>query len=336
MKYTVSVLQRYGSKTANNQQLLTSVALFIPLLVSGASFGNHNKRDQSLVQGRLDHVVRSSSGDLYMSDEISTGLIRRKDVSRKGQRAAAVQERRSLQARDTLLGSANSFGPRSELITRRQNASKRDVLRKNLSRRQQRMRELINRAAQFDDLFERGQVAKRSLVYRSPKDKKPKESKEEKNIDGAKKLLTDDLASEKKAQDKAAANAVKGVDKAESKAQKDDAKEEKKEQKDEAKANKGLEKAEANAAKDDKDKGKPGKAGKAYNKAEDKLKKAEEGVDKTESNGQNAIKKINSKEDKDISKTGQKLDKADTKAHTDQFGATGARLAKSHPSAWQK
>ncbi|MCJ1387579.1 hypothetical protein MMC18_000422 [Xylographa bjoerkii] len=324
--------------------LLAGVALLAPLFVSAASIGNHDKRDGgSVLEGRLDRVVRSADGAQYVSTDIPTSLARRQNAVRRAQSAAIVEKRRSLQPRDASPKSAANSESYSEFTARRRNAAKRAVLRSNLSRRHQMKRDLRPRAAQHSDLFERdilsnidSVVARRRLVSRIPKDKKPKESKEQKEIDGAKKTLTDDLASEKKAQDKAAANAVKGVDKSESKAEKDAAKEEKKEQKSEAKADKGLEKAQANAAKEEKDKGKSGKAGKAYNKAENDLKKAEGGVDKTKANGANAIKNVDSKEDKDISKTGQKLDKAETKAHTDQFGATGARLAKSHPTAWQK
>ncbi|MCJ1411230.1 hypothetical protein MMC19_005318 [Ptychographa xylographoides] len=177
-------------------------------------------------------------------------------------------------------------------------------------------------------------TSKRQIVMRSPSPKK--ESKEQKQIDGAKKTLTDDLASEKKAQDKAAANALKGVDKAQSDAQKQTAKEEKGAAKATAKAEKGEQKAEADLTKTEKDKGKPGKAGKSYEKAEANEKKAEANVDKTKTNDAANKAKIGQKEDKSIAKTGQNLDKADTKAHTDQFGDKGARLAKSHPSAWQK
>ncbi|MCJ1380266.1 hypothetical protein MMC17_003369 [Xylographa soralifera] len=323
--------------------LFTSFALLLPLLVSGASIGNRDRRDQGLVQGRLDRVVRSASGTPYTITDIPINLTRRKNAVRREQSVAAVRERRSLQSRDALPGSSTSIKSHSQVMLRRRNAAKRAVLQNKLSSRQQLKQELRNRAARYGDAHERDLAAKidssalkRSLVSRSPKDKKPKESKEEKKIDGAKKTLTDDLASEKKAQDKAAASAVKGVDKAESKADKSVAKEEKKEQKSEAKATKGLEKAEANEAKEEKDKGKPGKAGKAYDKAENNLKKAEGGLDKTKANGADSIKKVNDKEDKDISKTGQKLDKAQTKAHDDQFGAAGGRLAKSHPTAWQK
>ena len=311
--------------------------------MSGASIKNLNRRDQGLVQGRLDRVVRSANSAPYTSSDIPIYLTRRKNAARQEPGVAVIHERGPLQRRDASPGSSSSTLLRSQSTARRRNAAKRAVIQNKLSRRQHLMQKLRNRAAKHDDALERDLAAnidsfatKRGLVSRSPKDKKPKESKEQKKIDGAKKTLTDDLASEKKAQDKAAANAVKDVNKAEGKAGKAAAKEGKNEQKSEAKATKGLEKAQASAAKEEKDKGKPGKAGKAYAKAEKNLQKAEGDVDKTKAKGADSIKKINDKEDKDISKTGQKLDKAQTKAHTDQFGATGSRLAKSHPSAWQK
>ncbi|MCJ1397458.1 hypothetical protein MMC11_000651 [Xylographa trunciseda] len=313
-----------------------SFALLVPLLTSGASI-----RDRDLVQGRLDRVVRSANGAPYISTDRSILLARRQSVIRRDPKAAAVPGRGSFQARDAFPEPPSSIRPHSQVTARRRNAAKRAVFWNKLSSLQQMKRELKNRAARSGDVLARdvapkidSVASKRSLLSRSPK--KPKESKEEKQIDSAKKTLTDDLASEKKAQDKAAANAVKGVGKAESQAEKDASKEAKNEQKGEANADKGLEKAKANEAKEEKDKGKPGKAGKAYEKAEGNLKKAEEGVDKTKAKGADSIKNINDKENKEISKTGAALDKAETKAHTDQFGANGARLAKSHPSAWQK
>ncbi|MCJ1281885.1 hypothetical protein MMC26_001208 [Xylographa opegraphella] len=323
--------------------LTASLALLVPLLASGASLGNYDRRDQGLVQGRIDRVAQSANGAPYTSTDIPVHLTPRRDAVRREQIVAAIHERGSLQRQGIFPGSSSGIGLRSQTTDRRRNVARRAVPQNRLIRRQQLNQELRHRAARSNNLLERDLAAEihssateRRLLSRSPKDKKPKISKEQKKINAAAKTLKDDLASEKKAQDKAAAKAVKDVGKAQGKAEKDAAKAAKKQQKSEAKANKGLEKAKANAAKEEKDKGKPGKAGKAYAKAENNLKKAQGGVEKTKAKGADTVKKINDKENKAISKTGQKLDKAQTKAHTDQFGAAGSRLAKSHPSAWQK
>ena len=170
----------------------------------------------------------------------------------------------------------------------------------------------------------------------SPQKNKPKETKQQKEVDKASKLLHDDLAKEKKAQDKAAAKSLKSLHKAENKAQKGVTKENKHEQKEIAKDQRKINKAKANLAKVEAGKGKSGKAGKAYAKAEGKLEKAEKNLAKQQAHGTKKLKDIDDKENKSIDKAGKKLDKEETKAHTDQFGKNGARIAKSHPTAWQK
>ena len=193
--------------------------------------------------------------------------------------------------------------------------------------------ELLGRSQQI----ELGRMARRGhFDPRTAKDHKPKETKQQKEIDGAHKLLNDDLAKERKAQDKAAAKGLKSLDKAQTKAQKSTASELKHEQKHESQDQQKIDKAQSNLAKVEADKGKPGKAGKKYAKAEQKLEKANGNLAKQKSQGTSKLKGINDKEDKSINKAGQKLDKDDKKAHSDQFGSKGARIAKEHPTAWQK
>ena len=198
-------------------------------------------------------------------------------------------------------------------------------------------------SVQDSELFGRGQQIEFSRMARrghfdprTAKGHKPKETKQQKEIDGAHKLLNDDLAKEKKAQDKAAAKSLKSLDKAQSKAQKSTASELKHEQKHESKDQQKIDKAQSDLAKVEADKGKPGKAGKKYAKAEQKLEKADGNLAKQKSQGTSKLNSINDKEDKSIKKAGQKLDKDDKKAHSDQFGSKGARIAKEHPTAWQK
>ncbi|MCJ1477760.1 hypothetical protein MMC13_006433 [Lambiella insularis] len=314
--------------------ILASFALLLPVLVSSASFDSHDRRSEDILSGQFDRIARSTNQILFLGADSPAHLSRRHNGQLFTGRAPSRRRVRSLVSDSTLEVPA---------LTRR-SVVQSPLLRKNAVDRQQRRREAVDGRAVQGQILLSGDVAaesshkaiKRRLVSRSPKEKKPKESKEQKAIDGAKKTLEKDLAAEKKNQDKAAANAQKDIAKAESKQQKDTAKENKNQVKAEGKAEANAKKAQAELQKEEKDKGKGGKAGKAYAKAEGNAKKAEQGVEKTKAKGTDNIGKINAKENKDLAKTGAKLDKDEKKAHDDQFGSAGGRLAKSHPNAWQK
>ena len=181
-----------------------------------------------------------------------------------------------------------------------------------------------------------GPAAEKRHMLRPRRHKGPKISKEQKQINNAKKLLNDDLARETKDQDKAAANALKSVNNAQSSAEKAAAHELSNQRKYRGKDQQNIDRAKADLAKVANDKGKPGKAGKAYAKALAKEQHSENDMAKLVALGNSKMAGINNNENGALAKAQSKLSKAETKAHTDQFGDKGARLAKEHPSAWQK
>ena len=229
--------------------------------------------------------------------------------------------------------------------------TKEDLHQNSLHRRQGLKRTPLNQwYVQNSEILGRGQTMEFGamgrkgdrLDSRSPKHHKshhanqPTQTSQQKKVDAARKLLNDDLAKEKKAQDKAAAKALKSVNKAQGKAQKSTAKELKHEQKEAAKDQARIDKAKAKLAKEEANKGKKGKAGKAYAKAEKNYEKANGEMAKHHSDDAKKMQGIDGKETSSIDKAGTKLAKGQKKAHTDQFGDKGARIAREHPTAWQR
>lgn len=308
--------------------------MLLPALINGASFDSHNRRSEDLLGGHLDWVARSTDQVSFLGANIPARLSRRHN----GQLFTGVAPPRRRSA-SSVSGSTLEMPGLA-----RRNAAQSPLIRRKSIISQQKRRVAAERQVVRDQVLLSRDLAagdgprttRRSLVPRSPKGKKPKESKLQKDIDGAKKTLEKDLAAEKKAQDKAAANAQKATTKAQGTQQKDTAKANKNQAGAESKAEANARKAKENLQKEEKNKGKGGKAGKAYAKAEKNEQKAEQAVGKTKAKGADNINKINTKEDKDLAKAGANLDKDNKKAHDDQFGDKGGRLAKSHPSAWQK
>jgi len=178
--------------------------------------------------------------------------------------------------------------------------------------------------------------SRRRHTKREPRHHKPKQSKLEKEINGAKKLLADDLKSEKKDQDKAARKALGGVNKAQNRANKEVEDELKRAKKFQGQDMQRIDRAKQEMAKYASHAGKNDKDGKKYQTAMKNEMKAEEDLGKLKEKGRKSMENIAYSEQKMINQSGEKLTKAMKKAHTDQFGDKGARLAKSHPSAWQK
>ena len=235
--------------------------------------------------------------------------------------------------------SPSSFGALSLSGWRlfQQNAAQEAFIRDLLTKSHQSKRNLLNHLvarvlelSKHDRATDLGPVAgRRHMVKR-------KISKEQKKVNNAKKLLNDDLRSEKKDQDKAAANALKGVSKAQSAAEKEVAHEDDNRRKFRGEDQRKIDKAKADLMKVADDRGKPGNAGKSYAKALANEQNAENDMAKLIAKGDAAMAKINNEENNSLTRAGENLKMGERKAHTDQFGDKGARLAKEHPSAWQK
>lgn len=178
--------------------------------------------------------------------------------------------------------------------------------------------------------------SRRRHTKREPKHHGPKQSKLEKEVGKAKKLLADDLKAEKKDQDKATQKALGAVNKAQNRANKDVQHELERAKKYQGQDMQKIAKAKQELTKYESYKGKKGKDGKKYENALKNEMKAEGDLRKLKEKGRKSMEKIASEEQKMIGKSSEKLTKGMKKAHTDQFGDKGARLAKSHPSAWQK
>lgn len=174
---------------------------------------------------------------------------------------------------------------------------------------------------------------RRTLSKREPK---PKKSKVEKEIGKAKKLLADDLKAEKKDQDKATQKALGGVNKAQNQANRATQDEINRATKFQGQNMQRIRKTQEEVAKYASHKGMKDKDGRKYEKALKNELKAEQDLVQLKEKGRKSMGRIAQDEQRMIEKSGQKLTKSMTKAHTDQFGDKGARLAKSHPSAWQK
>ena len=178
--------------------------------------------------------------------------------------------------------------------------------------------------------------SRRRHSKREPKHHKRKQSKLEKQVNSAKKLLADDLRREKKDQDKAAQKAVGAVNKAQNRANKEVEGELKRAKKYQGEDIQRIDRAKQEMAKYASHAGMRDKDGKKYEKALKNEQKAESDLRYLKEKGRKSMDRIAADEEKTINASGEKLTKSMKKAHTDQFGDKGARLAKSHPSAWQK
>jgi len=174
---------------------------------------------------------------------------------------------------------------------------------------------------------------RRTLSKRVPKHHK---SKVENEIGKAKKLLADDLKAEKKDQDKATQKALGGVNKAQNQANKATQDEIYRATKFQGGDLRRISRAKEEMAKYASHRGMRDKGGHKYEKALKNEMKAEQDLVKLKEKGRKSLERIAQDEQRMMEKSGQKLSKSMRKAHTDQFGDKGARLAKSHPSAWQK
>ena len=264
-------------------------------------------------------------------------MARRQALLRSQQSVSAIYTNNH-EPSTALLPFGSAIPPISELHLSQETVAQKAYIRNLLNKNHRSKRNLLDHlAARVSELNKPDRPAdldsvvagRRRLVRR-------KISKQQKKIDSAKKLLTDDLRREKKAQDKAAADALKGVGKAQSAAEKAVAHEYDNRRKFQGEDQRKIDKAEAELAKVAGDKGKTGKAGKAYAKALANEQKAENDMVKLKAKGDVAMANINSQENNALTKAGDNLKKGETKAHTDQFGDKGSRLAKEHPSAWQK
>lgn len=174
---------------------------------------------------------------------------------------------------------------------------------------------------------------RRTLSKREPK---PKQSKVEKEIGKAKKLLADDLKAEMKDQDKATHKALGGVNKAQNRANRATQDELNRARKFQGEDMQRIRKTQEEVAKYASHRGMKDKDGRKYEKALKNELQAEQDLVQLKEKGRKSMAGIAQDEERMIEQSGQKLTKSMTKAHTDQFGDKGARLAKSHPSAWQK
>ena len=136
-------------------------------------------------------------------------------------------------------------------------------------------------------------------------------------------ITPDNLALEKKAQNKASASAQKKLDGIQKKGQKDNANENKKFQSQEKKLQQNLSKVQGNF---DKQKGKKGEQ-----KAAQNLAKAKATVANLPAEHKARINKLYKQAMGSMAKNRASLDKGLTKAHTDQFDASGK--AKAHQSS---
>ncbi|MCJ1248923.1 chromatin modification [Trapelia coarctata] len=282
---------------------LASIGLLLHSLVASASIDSHDRRDESLVR-LVDRSLHTGLDD--------SAQLGRRSAAATNQLFIDVVKREILQRQPPPVSTHESQTQQyvKNIKVRRRNDLRKPLVRVRSSRRRHTKRE--------------------------PRHHKPKQSKLEKEVNSAKKLLADDLKREKKDQDKATQKALGSVNKAQNRANKEVEGELKRAKKFQGQDMQRIDKAKQEMAKYASHAGKKDKDAKKYAKALKNEQKAEGDLRKLKEKGRKSMDKIASDEQNMINKSGGKLTKAMKKAHTDQFGDKGARLAKSHPSAWQK